>query len=195
MTAKESPQNARKSKRLFVHRSPWPPAPPVASGSVSHLEALVARNVANTRSCPTDLLHYEPMFAWKENKSSRAAARAADALDLMIEFATLGEYGLEYPEPVRSGSRKTTTPEFRLASAGSDRPSERTGAQKHRQRRRPCRPGRTRVDLPGWGERQGQEIPGVQPDRRHRTGATHRHHPTSALPDALRPPRIRLANG
>jgi hypothetical protein len=32
-------------------------------------------------------------------------ARAADALDLMIEFATLGEYGLEYPEDTRHAKR------------------------------------------------------------------------------------------
>jgi hypothetical protein len=34
------------------------------------------------------------MFASKKT----IPARAADALDLMIEFVTLGEYGLEYPQ-------------------------------------------------------------------------------------------------
>ncbi len=39
-------------------------------------------------------------------------ARAADALDLAIEFSTLGEYGLEYPEsegtaPCRPGRRRS----------------------------------------------------------------------------------------
>jgi hypothetical protein len=34
------------------------------------------------------------MFASKKS----IPARAADVLDLIIEFATLGEYGLEYPE-------------------------------------------------------------------------------------------------
>ena len=32
-------------------------------------------------------------------------AKTADALDLAIEFATLGEYGLEYPDQGPSGSR------------------------------------------------------------------------------------------
>ncbi|MGK2931401.1 MAG: hypothetical protein ACSLFD_01265 [Solirubrobacterales bacterium] len=39
-------------------------------------------------------------------------AKAADALDLAIEFSTLGEYGLEYPEsegtaPCRPGRPRT----------------------------------------------------------------------------------------
>ncbi|MBK5233029.1 MAG: hypothetical protein JJE13_08630 [Thermoleophilia bacterium] len=39
-------------------------------------------------------------------------AKAADALDLMIEFSTLGEYGLEYPDaggtaPCRPGRPRT----------------------------------------------------------------------------------------
>ena len=155
-------------------------------------------------SCPTGGLNYEPMFVQKESKSSRVAARAADALDLMIEFATLGEYGLEYPEPVRESSRRNTTPDLpsdrpvtaRTASAAGHRHG--TGTQKHRQGRRPCQPGRTRVDLPGWGERPGREVPGVQPGRRHKAEAGEhrrskpRNRPSSALPAVLRPPRIRL---
>lgn len=136
------------------------------------------------------------MFVQKEKKSSRVAARAADAIDLMIEFATLGEYGLEYPEPVRSASRKTSTPDFRLSGTEAHRHG--AGPQKHRHGRRPCRPGRTRVDLPGWTERPGHEMPGVQPGRRHKAEATdhrrgkERNRPSSALPEVLRPPRIRL---
>lgn len=135
------------------------------------------------------------MFVQKEKMSSRAAARAADALDLIIEFATLGEYGLEYPEPARSRGRKST-PDIQIELAGhrhGEHPRE------HRQGRRPCRPGRIRVDLPGWGERPGREVPGVQPGRRHKAAAgqehaegPERHLPTSALPAALRPPRIRF---
>ena len=140
------------------------------------------------------------MFVQKEKKSSRVATRAADALDLMIEFATLGEFGLEYPEPVRESSRRMNTPDF-----GLDRPeptrkgaghtqAHRHGAgpQRHRQGRRPCQPGRTRTNLPGWGDRPGHEIPGVQPGRRHKASAGERHRPSAALPEALRPPRIRL---
>ena len=156
-------------------------------------------------SCPDEAVNYEPMFVQKEKKSSRVAARAADAIDLMIEFATLGEYGLEYPEPVRESSRRNTTPDIR--SGDQTRPESiasghrhGAGPQKHRHSRRPCRPGRTRVDLPGWGDRPAHEIPGVQPARRHKAEATsvresrtsRRNRPTTALPEALRPPRIRL---
>lgn len=116
------------------------------------------------------------MFVQKENKNSRAAARAADALDLMIEFVTLGEYGLEYPEPVRESSQHRN---------GNQ-------SQRHRHGRRPCRPGRTRVGLPGFADRPGHEVPGVQPGRRHRAQAKPANRPTAALPEALRPPRIRL---
>jgi hypothetical protein len=37
-----------------------------------------------------------------ETKTARIATRAADAVDLVIDFATLGEYGLE---PVAPSSR------------------------------------------------------------------------------------------
>ena len=162
------------------------------------------------------------MFVQKEKKSSRVATRAADALDLMIEFATLGEYGLEYPEPVRSGSRRNTTPDVRMDRIArileGSQPGDATGGsgfvdqegsaghrrgstpQKHRHGRRPCRPGRTRVDLPGWGDRPGHEIPGVQPARRHKAAVrertesrkAQRNRPTADFPEVLRPPRIRL---
>ena len=178
-------------------------------------------------SCPTEGLDYEPMFVQKEKKSSRVATRAADAIDLMLEFATLGEYGLEYPEPVRSSSRKKSNPDVRmerisrlLEGSGASHPtqSEMTaggnsgtghrhgaGPQKHRHSRRPCRPGRTRVDLPGWSDRPGHEVPGVQPGRRHKAEArkpeirglsdsrkTQRNRPTADFPEVLCPPRIRL---
>lgn len=181
-----------------------------AFGSVPDFAEPDARDFANTCSCPTGPLHYEPMFASKDRKSSRVATRAADALDLVIEFATLGEYGLEYPEPVRSASRKSTTPDIRLDQSGDHRHG--AAPQRHRHGRRPCRPGRTRVNLPGFGDRPAHEVPGVQPARRHKaatTGSTRpsggdadrtpasrrgklRNRPTSALPEVLRPPRIRF---
>ena len=156
-----------------------------AFGSVTGFAGTDARNLANMCSRPTGPVHYEPMFVQKKENRRRATTRAADAIDLVIEFATLGEYGLEYPEPVRSAGR-TETPQPRL-----DQSSHRhgTGPQRHRHGRRPCRPGRTRVDLPGWGERPGHEVPGVQPGRRHKAAA---HRPSPKLPEALRPPRIRL---
>lgn len=204
-----------KSERLFVHGEQLCCKSEIALGSVPDFAHLNAQNLANICSCPTGGLHYEPMFVQKEKKSSRVAARAADAIDLMIEFATLGEYGLEYPEPVRSTSRRKSTPHTPMNQAeGNDGPHHHgggesasttghrhgAGPQRHRHGRRPCRPGRTRVDLPGWSERPGHEVPGVQPGRRHKAEVRsiteprkhQRNRPTSALPEALRPPRIRL---
>jgi len=189
MTARTSRKIRTEGKRLFVHPSRNGQIQGIALGSRSSFPGQTAQNLANTCSCPEDPLNYEPMFVQKEKKSSRVTARAADAIDLMIEFATLGEYGLEYPEPVRESSRRKTTPDIRM-----DREEHRHGAgpQRHRHGRRPCRPGRTRVDLPGWGERPRHEVPGVQPDRRHKAQGKLRNRPTAALPEALRPPRIRL---
>lgn len=168
-----------KDKRMFAPLTRSTSNSAFALGSVPAFPGTCARDLANIRSCPTGYVHYEPMFVQKEKKSSRVMTRAADAVDLIIEFATLGEYGLEYPEPVRSGSRRMN----RSSGHGEGRADRGTG-QRHRHGRRPCRPGRTRVDLPGWGDRPGHEIPGTQPGRRHRA--------TSALPEALCPPRIRL---
>lgn len=39
-------------------------------------------------------VQYEPMFVHMK----KLPAKTADVLDLIIEFATLGEYGLEYPD-------------------------------------------------------------------------------------------------
>ncbi len=110
----------------------------------------------------------------------------------MIEFVTLGEYGLEYPEPVSESSRRSTTHNHPMSAAGSGQHRQGGQPQRHRHGRRPCRPGRTRVDLPGFADRPGHEVPGVQPGRRHRAQANPQNRPTTALPEALRPPRIRL---
>ena len=134
---------------------------------------------------------YEHMFSSLKHITDKAA----DALDLAIELVTLGEYGLEYPEPVRSGKCKTIAPVVTMHRSG-------VGRQEHRNSPSSCHPGRSRVELPGWGEHPGHEIPGALPDRRHKatghtnahlaTGHRHRHRPTAALPGVLRPPRIRL---
>jgi hypothetical protein len=50
-----------------------------------------ARSVAALRRRPKTPLFYEPMFDCKQTLTTRLA----DAVDLMIDFATLGEYGLE----------------------------------------------------------------------------------------------------
>ncbi len=63
-------------------------------------------------------------------------AKTADALDLAIEFATLGEYGLEYPEQsrrkdpadrcVESGRRRAPVADGRSRMRGTPCSSETT---------------------------------------------------------------------
>lgn len=64
---------------------------------------------------PSPLLQYEPMFVF----SKQIKERLLDAADLVIDFATLGEYGLEpvIEEPVcrpapcaRAQARRSTAP-------------------------------------------------------------------------------------
>jgi len=47
-----------------------------------------------------------------ETKTTQIATRAADAVDLVIDFATLGEYGLEpvapAPRPCEARARRKT---------------------------------------------------------------------------------------
>ena len=50
-----------------------------------------ARSIAVPTMRPKTPLFYEPMFDCKQTLTTRLA----DAVDLMIDFATLGEYGLE----------------------------------------------------------------------------------------------------
>lgn len=56
------------------------------------------------RSRPEGLLDYEPMFDSKQTLTGRLT----DAVDLLIDFATLGEYGLEptAPPPASCESRR-----------------------------------------------------------------------------------------
>jgi hypothetical protein len=125
----------------------------------------------NMCSCPTLSVHYEPMFASKKT----IPARAADVLDLMIEFATLGEYGLEYPEnadPI--GGEHSSHPE----------PTRST-----------TRASRTCDTSPRWRCRPGHTVP--SPLRTGHTPAVDcRGTSCQAGPidyrAALRPPRIRL---
>lgn len=93
------------------------------------------------------------MFASIETFRARAAIRAADLIDLAIEFATLGEYGLEYPElPVNTG---------RSHHRG---PAVRRDASRHRGI--PNCPGsvRTRREAPGRSRPSPRRNP-VHPDR------------------------------
>ncbi len=89
-------------------------------------------------------------------------AKAADAIDLLIELATLGEYGLEYPD---------------------QRPEMKTIA--------PCGPGRTRVKPTTRIERPRRNAPVARPKpSRSRRGTCPTR--ATALPEALMPPRITL---
>lgn len=92
-------------------------------------------------------------------------AKAADALDLMIEFATLGEYGLEYPElPVNASTEA------------------------------PCAPGRartrpsTRIERPVRTRTRPATVTRPTRQRRGKCDGTR----ATKLPEALMPPRIRL---
>ncbi len=54
-------------------------------------------------SRPKGYLQYEPMFDYKQTLTDRLT----DAADLIIDFATLGEYGLEEPAGSTSPSCET----------------------------------------------------------------------------------------
>jgi hypothetical protein len=99
---------------------------------------------------PRGSLQYEPMFAL----TKRIPKATADFIDLALEFATLGEYGLEYPDegqPVAPCSSASVSGDCR-SEPGHGRPA----------RARSCHPGPI----------GGQSAVG--------------------LPEALRPPRLRL---
>ncbi|MGB0119480.1 MAG: hypothetical protein WBP55_00845 [Solirubrobacterales bacterium] len=93
-------------------------------------------------------------------------AKAADALDLMIEFATLGEYGLEYPD----------VPQHRMVEST-------------------CQPGRSRSKPSTRTERVRRHQPAEtkRPERGRRGNC--RAAQSTTLPEALLPPRIRLDIG
>ena len=105
----------------------------------------------------------------------KMSVRAADVADLMIEFATLGEYGLE---PVE------------IAVENPDR----------RSRRRPCEARRREGPTPR--HQRVRRAPDDRADVR-RKKRDHADTPseagarpdtsTSSLPEALRPPRIELS--
>lgn len=54
-------------------------------------------------------VQYEPMFVL----TKRIAAAGADLFDLALEFATLGEYGLEYPDLGGDQTTCRTAPDSR----------------------------------------------------------------------------------
>lgn len=147
-------------------------------GSATGFPTISATNPANTRSCPTGLVHYEPMFV----QMKQIPVRAADMIDLAIEFSTLGEYGLEYPEETTPGPCRGTLPACEQADhqSGSTLRESRTG-------KRPARSSRPRV-------RTGD--PKTARTRYTHAGTSMRSSrpaANSGLPEALRPPRIELS--
>lgn len=68
-----------------------------------------AKPLAESGCRPSALLDYEPMFDSKQNLTNRLA----DTADLIIDFATLGEYGLEpidQPALPCQGRRRPASP-------------------------------------------------------------------------------------
>lgn len=77
----------------------------------SHLSSYNAIALAGRRCRPRAGVPYEPMFDSKQTLTNRLA----DAVDLAIDFATLGEYGLE---PVGSTPRACEA-DSRVRGAGN----------------------------------------------------------------------------
>lgn len=80
----------------------------------SQLRALLAISVAAEPCRPGASVPYEPMFDSKKN----ITARLTDAADLLIDIATLGEYGLE---PVGRTAPSCETRHRRPAPTGASR--------------------------------------------------------------------------
>ncbi|MEX0620237.1 MAG: hypothetical protein WD181_01495 [Solirubrobacterales bacterium] len=114
----------------------------------------------------------------------KISVKTADALDLMIEFATLGEYGLEYPD---EGSFPSGDPceEVRRRAAPDHAPRSRAKARNDRStvtQRRPV----VRTVARSFGDttiRKGN----LEPSTGCQLG-------NPAFASALRPPRIKFSS-
>ncbi len=75
-------------------------------------------DVQNRECRPGALLDYEPMF----DSKTTLAGRLTDAVDLLIDFATLGEYGMEPCESTAPAcqSRRRSQPSRTGARASRD---------------------------------------------------------------------------
>jgi hypothetical protein len=94
----------------------------VLNGFITAIPDTRATNLAYICSCPTASIDYEPMFA----SLKTVTTQIADAFDLVIEFSTLGEYGLEYPDPEgHRPLRRCEEGRRRLAATAEVRPAER----------------------------------------------------------------------
>jgi hypothetical protein len=106
-------------------------------------------------------------------------ARAADMFDLAIEFSTLGEYGLEYPEEAAPGSCRRTIPACRQANRDQGAAD---GGRRARTRSLRGSPRRLRAGKSGIARtHSGTPVQSGRPVA------------GSGLPEALRPPRIELS--
>lgn len=129
---------------------------------------------------PEPSLPYEPMFVYIE----KMTARAADAADLLIEFATLGEYGLEYLEEKESLDRGLPSRTLACEGRSPTRSERDSGANRETRRGRERRPTGSEARPSRRSHRKGRNS--GEPGSREAI-------PTSKLPEALRPPRIELS--
>ena len=105
----------------------------------------------------------------------------ANALDLIIEFATLGEYGLEYPEGSRPSVTEACGQERRRILIDLKRNSNTTLRRTENARIRASRPSRKNCPAVPSGHQPNSMRPGTP-----QTG-------NPAFASALRPPRIKLS--
>jgi hypothetical protein len=120
------------------------------------------------------------MFVYIE----KLTARAADAADLLIEFATLGEYGLEYVEAKESRDRDHHSRTLSCEGRSHVRSERDSGANRETRRGRERRPTGSEAGPSRRSHRKGRD----SGDARNREAL-----PASKLPEALRPPRIELS--
>lgn len=108
-------------------------------------------------------------------------ARTADALDLLIEFATLGEYGLEYPETQAPETGRGCAEGRRRPVSGPPRTTGKDGVRSPRALQRSASRGLSHRHQAGGQPRSGR--------------VTDSSLTTAGNPDfaqAMRPPRIKL---
>ena len=139
-----------------------------------------AKLLARTSFRPEPSLPYEPMFVYIE----KMTARAADAADLLIEFATLGEYGLEYVEGKGSLDRALLSRTLACEGRSPTRSERASGANRETRRGRERRPTGSEAGPSRRSHRKGRNS--GEPGSREAI-------PTSKLPEALQPPRIELS--